>query len=401
MNRNSSESRVRYGLSRKLSCERLEQRALLAAIFASAELPASTPEALETETRAFIAETIEQFSQASGVLPEQSHVSTGRVMELNGQAVKVTDLVVEFGPIWKETSQTAPSPPRALTFSFIVLPNRAVSVRATISNEFGISAPALTDLSSPSASLPARRLADLPQDAAWPTVKEMKGEIQEFASDSLLVAKASKTQPEIGRAVEQVVHHPSMAARPERIEMLSAGATLFELEPPRIERGKLEGVHPLSVEEMISDLDSIGDVRLAGEGSRAVVLPASGPAAIATSRPGLFSVPEGMVLVDAQDVPASAVLQSQRTVGGTALFQVFVSPLLRQMKTTLPQVIAVVAEEPEYTSSAGAWPVPAEMILVTASATWLFRSRFRDTRVEPQYMITGLPKIGFLCHQDY
>lgn len=402
MNRKSKRSRVCSNLSRRLSCERLEHRALLAALFASAELPASTPEALEIETRAFIAETIEQFSQASGASPEQSHVASGRVVDMDGQAVKTTDLVVEFGPIWNGPSQESPLPPRTLTFSFIVLPNRAISVRATILNEYGISAPGPAELQSTLDNLLSKRLASSPEEVAGAAFQARDAVTVEHATESLLGEPVSQAQSGMEEAGGQVIRSQPIAMHPQRMDSLDDGMKSLETDPHAYEHSRFEHAGRLSLGAVPADPESAAAVRLLGDERHSVLWMAGNPSSSeAELCTGSLPVPPGMVMVDALETAGPVEVQMQSNVGDTALFQVFVSPLVGRTNSAL-QWNAPVANEPQELNSSASFDLrPANMILVTASTTWFFLSRFRNARVEPKYMITGLTSIGFLCHQHH
>lgn len=407
MNQKTRRSRIRRSLSRRLVCERLEHRALLAALFASAELPASTPEALESETRAFITETIEQFSQASGASPEQSRVASGRVLHLNGQSVRVTDLVVEFGPIGNgsienRSSQEVTPPPRTLTFSFIVLPSRAVSVRATILSEFGFSTPAPAELPAAIGSLPSKRLSSLPEEVVEAALPVRDAATAELGAEPSSFAVDLKRQPGVEDVGVEVIRRQPIAVHPRRVDQSDDGVGEFEADSLAHDQGEFGHAGGLDLRAVPSSVESADDVTLIG-GTResGAWVPANPSPSESECLARSLPVPAGMVMIDAFKAAGPAVVQSRNTFDDTALFQVFVSPLVGRTNSALQWTTSVAAEPPESKSSAALDVGQASMLLVTASATWLFRSRFRNPRAEPQYMITGLAHVGFLCHQDH
>ncbi len=136
--------------SRRLRCESLEERAVLAAVIATGELPPSSNEAIETSVRTFIETAVENAMGSQGQAELKSSVTVESGVADDGRSVKITNFLLEFDSSSPESSSARPDSvvgTTSLYFTFVLYPDRSLSFRATLSTStndaFPIATPSL------------------------------------------------------------------------------------------------------------------------------------------------------------------------------------------------------------------------------------------------------------------
>ncbi|MCA9134778.1 MAG: hypothetical protein KDA45_16535 [Planctomycetales bacterium] len=123
-----------YRFGRRLVCERLEERALLAAVVGSVELSPQPSAEVAANAKRFIETALENVIAVQQQTPLYSSVTRESILAEDGRAVRITNFSVALGASANSggASQREATADSKLMFTFMVFPDNSVRLRATL-----------------------------------------------------------------------------------------------------------------------------------------------------------------------------------------------------------------------------------------------------------------------------